>query len=58
MKLLLDTHTFLWFIGGSLNLSDTARALIEDRGNQRFLSALQVFGKCLSRSVSVSWNLI
>ncbi len=38
MKLLLDTHTFLWFIGGSLNLSDTAKNLIEDRSNQRFLS--------------------
>lgn len=38
MKLLLDTHTFLWFIGGSLNLSETARDLIEDWGNQRFLS--------------------
>ncbi len=24
MKLLLDTHTFLWFIGGNLNLSNTA----------------------------------
>lgn len=38
MKILLDTHTFLWFIGGSLNLSDTARNAIEDPINQRFLS--------------------
>ncbi len=38
MKLLLDTHTFLWFIGGSLNLSDTARKSIEDQTNERFLS--------------------
>lgn len=29
MRLLLDTHTFLWFIEGSLNLSDVARNLIE-----------------------------
>jgi PIN domain nuclease of toxin-antitoxin system len=38
MRLLLDTHAFLWFIEGNLNLSDTARNLIEDEGNQRFLS--------------------
>jgi PIN domain nuclease of toxin-antitoxin system len=38
MRLLLDTHTFLWFIEGSLNLSDVARNLIEDQANQRFLS--------------------
>lgn len=38
MKLLLDTHAFLWFIMGSPNLSSDARALIEDEGNEKFLS--------------------
>ena len=38
MKLLLDTHAFLWFIMGSPNLSAAARALIEDGANERFLS--------------------
>jgi len=38
MKLLLDTHTFLWFIGGNLNLSNTARNAIENISNQRFIS--------------------
>jgi len=38
MKLLLDTHTFLWFIGGNTNLSNTARNVIEDTSNQRFIS--------------------
>ncbi|BAZ37502.1 hypothetical protein NIES4101_34250 [Calothrix sp. NIES-4101] len=38
MRLLLDTHAFLWFIEGNLNLSDSARQLIEDENNQRFLS--------------------
>lgn len=38
MRLLLDTHTFLWFIEGNLNLSNAARNLIEDQGNQRLLS--------------------
>lgn len=36
MRLLLDTHTFLWFIEGSFNLSDTAKNRIEDQENQRF----------------------
>ena len=38
MRLLLDTHTFLWFIGGSAELSPTARGLIEEPGNERLLS--------------------
>jgi PIN domain nuclease of toxin-antitoxin system len=38
MRLLLDTHTFLWFIQGSQNLSETARDLIEDQENQKLLS--------------------
>ena len=38
MRLLLDTHTFLWFIGGDAALSSYARQLIEDRTNERLLS--------------------
>ncbi len=33
MRLLLDTHTFLWFIEGSPQCSVNARALIEDVSN-------------------------
>lgn len=38
MNLLLDTHAFLWFIGGSSSLSKKARTLIEDETNRVFLS--------------------
>ena len=38
MKLLLDTHTFLWFIMGNPNLSANARTLIEDGANEKFFS--------------------
>lgn len=38
MKLLLDTHAFLWFIMGSPNLSADARALIEDAANENLFS--------------------
>lgn len=38
MKLLLDTHTFLWFIAGDAQLDEYPRQLIEDPGNERYLS--------------------
>ena len=38
MRLLLDTHAFLWFVQGSTTLSNKARILIEDPANQPLLS--------------------
>ncbi len=38
MRLLLDTHSFLWFIAGNPRLSDTARSLIEAPANSVLLS--------------------
>ncbi len=38
MKFLIDTHTFLWFIAGSLELSETAKELIENDKNDIFIS--------------------
>jgi PIN domain nuclease of toxin-antitoxin system len=38
MRLLLDTHTFLWFVLGDTQLSSLARGLIEDLGNQKLIS--------------------
>jgi hypothetical protein len=38
MKLLLDTHTFLWFSKDNNNLSKTAKSLIEDTENDCFIS--------------------
>jgi PIN domain nuclease of toxin-antitoxin system len=43
MNLLLDTHTFLWFIMGSPHLSANTRALIEDLANERFLSVASLW---------------
>lgn len=43
MKVLLDTHTFLWFISGDSQLSGYARQLIEDPDNQRYLSVVSVW---------------
>ncbi len=38
MKLLLDTHTFLWFIAGHKNLSSIAREKIENIESENFIS--------------------
>jgi PIN domain nuclease of toxin-antitoxin system len=38
MKLLLDTHIFIWLIDGNQNLSQTARCAIEDENNSLYLS--------------------
>ncbi len=38
MKLLLDTHTFLWHADGDARMSPTATALLIDPSNELFLS--------------------
>lgn len=38
MRLLLDTHTFQWFLEDSAQLSSMAKALIEDGGNDVYIS--------------------
>lgn len=38
MNLLLDTHTFLWFVGDDPRLSATAKRLVEDPANRKFVS--------------------
>ena len=39
MKLLLDTHSFLWWIADDRRLAASARAIIADPANELFLSA-------------------
>ncbi len=51
MRLLLDTHTFLWFIAGSLNLSETARNLIQEQENQKFLSIAGLWEMSIKASI-------
>jgi PIN domain nuclease of toxin-antitoxin system len=51
VKLLLDTHSFLWFIAGHANLSSTARALIEDAANQPFLSMANLWEMAIKLSL-------
>ena len=38
MRMLLDTHAFLWFVLGDSQLRSTARRHIEDSGNEKLVS--------------------
>ncbi len=38
MRLLLDTHTFLWFVLNDPKLSSAANAQVEDSGNEILIS--------------------
>lgn len=44
MKILLDTHAFLWWMENNPTLSKQARKTIEDPNNIVFVSAITVLG--------------
>jgi len=43
MKILLDTHIFLWYINGDKRLSDDKRASIQDLNNEAYLSVVSIW---------------
>jgi len=43
MRILLDTHIFLWFIAGNTQLSTDVRDAIRDPDNEVYLSAISVW---------------
>ncbi|MCI0418738.1 MAG: type II toxin-antitoxin system VapC family toxin [Acidobacteria bacterium] len=43
MRLLLDTHTFLWFLLNDAQLTETARSLIADSGNDIEISPASIW---------------
>jgi PIN domain nuclease of toxin-antitoxin system len=43
MKILLDTHIFLWFISADIRLSTDVRDAIRDPDNEVYLSAVSVW---------------
>jgi PIN domain nuclease of toxin-antitoxin system len=51
MKLLLDTHAFLWFIEGNYILTQKARQAIENENNQRFLSIASLWEIAIKVSI-------
>lgn len=51
MRILLDTHTLLWFVDASPNLSDYARHVIDDPANQRVVSIVSLWEIAIKHSL-------
>ena len=51
MKLLLDTHTFLWSVLEVSKLSETARSALADPANQVFVSSVTFWEIALKASL-------
>ena len=51
MKLLLDTHAFLWFLAGSEQLSDRAREAMADRHHELLLSTASLWEMAIKHSL-------
>ncbi len=51
MKVLLDTHTFLWSISEPEKLSDLAKITFLDEGNDLYLSAASYWEICIKKSL-------
>ena len=51
MKLLVDTHAFLWFMAGDAKLSTTARRALEDDEGTWWLSAASVWELSIKASL-------
>ena len=43
MRVLLDSHAFLWFVGGNSRFSQRARQVVEDRDNESVFSIASVW---------------
>jgi PIN domain nuclease of toxin-antitoxin system len=52
MNVLLDTHTFLWFVDDHPRLSAAARTLIESEESQPFLSAASLWEIAIKKAGS------
>lgn len=51
MRLLLDTHAFLWWIDDDSRLSETSRDLIADGKNEIFLSVASAWEMAIKASL-------
>jgi PIN domain nuclease of toxin-antitoxin system len=52
MKLLLDTHLLLWAAARPSRLSDAARRLIDDAGNELLFSAANLWEVAIKRGLN------
>ena len=50
MRILLDTHTLIWFFAGDSQLSSVARILIEDEDNNKLVSIASIWEMAIKES--------
>ncbi|NHC36478.1 type II toxin-antitoxin system VapC family toxin [Scytonema millei] len=50
MRLLLDTHTFIWFVTNSPKLSISVKEFIEDENNEKLLSIASIWEMAIKQS--------
>jgi PIN domain nuclease of toxin-antitoxin system len=50
MRLLLDTHTFIWFVTDSPRISVTVKELIEDENNEKLLNTASIGEMAIKQS--------
>jgi PIN domain nuclease of toxin-antitoxin system len=55
MKLILDTHAFLWFFNGDEQLSPQARLAIEDDSNEKYVSLASLWELAIKISIG-KWS--
>jgi PIN domain nuclease of toxin-antitoxin system len=51
VRLLLDTHAFLWFLAGDSRLRASARRRIEHEGHEKLLSIASVWEMAIKQSL-------
>jgi PIN domain nuclease of toxin-antitoxin system len=51
MRLLLDTHAWLWFVLGDQRLSTKARSFIEEAGNDKLISPASYWETAIKVSI-------
>ncbi len=51
MKYLLDTHTLIWFMEGDHQLSKSAKDVIEDTSNEKFVSIVSFWEMAIKISL-------
>jgi len=51
MRLLLDTHIFLWHISGDSQLHEATRDAISDSGNDVFLSVISIWESLIKHQI-------
>lgn len=51
MRLLLDTHTLIWFLEGNSSLSHSANSAISDSENEKYVSVVSLWEMAIKQSI-------